>query len=349
MKKSLSFLASFLILVCCGTAAALTPEERANIEVFRKASPSVVNITTTTLIRDFFSVYPQQGAGSGTIIGKDGYVLTNFHVVEGANRIQVTLSDGSKYPARIIGLAPENDLAIIKIEADRTFKPLPLGDSGHLLVGQRVYAIGNPFGLNSTLTTGIISAVGRPLTTEAGVVIENVIQTDAPINPGNSGGPLIDTSGRVVGVNTAIFTPSGGSVGIGFAIPINSAKKIIPDLIKYGRVRKPWLGITGVPLWEELAVALDIGISRGILVSEVVRGSPADEAGIRGGTFPVQISRTVIYLGGDVITEIDGREVTSMEDIREVMRDKREGQVITVKLFRRGSFMTVRVRVKLKT
>jgi S1-C subfamily serine protease len=330
-------------------AFALTPEERSNIKVFKEASPSVVNITTTTLVKDYFSVHPREGAGSGTIIKKEGYVLTNYHVVQGANEIHVTLSNGERYQADFVGIAPEDDLAILKIRSDAAFKPLKMGNSEDLMVGQKVFAIGNPFGLNSTLTTGIISAVGRPLTTESGMVIENVIQTDTPINPGNSGGPLIDSDGKIIGMNTAIFTPSGGSVGIGFAIPINAAKNIIPDLIKYGKVRRPWLGVTGVPLWEELSDELGLEIKKGILVSQVVEGGPADKAGLKGGKDPIHISKSIFYTGGDIITEIDGMKVGSMRAIRSALADKKEGQVINVKIYRKGGYITLKMSVKLKT
>ncbi len=333
------------------TEGTLTHEEEINISVYKKTSPSVVNITTTTLIRDFFSIYPQEGAGSGTIISSEGYVLTNYHVVEDATEIHVTMSNGTKYPAQIVGSDPENDLAIIQITSTekRGFKAVNLGDSGSLDVGQKVYAIGNPFGLNSTLTTGIISATGRPLTTSDGRVIENVIQTDAPINPGNSGGPLINTEGEMIGINTAIFTPSGGSVGIGFAIPIDSAKALIPDLIKYGKVRRPWVGIIGVPLWKELAVALDLPVSKGILVSEVIKGSPGDKSGIKGGSKPVQISDTIIYLGGDIILEVDGITVSSMDDIKGALKNKTHGQKIKVKVLRGKTVMLFHLKLELKT
>ncbi len=343
----------FLIIFCyClfhpAIVSGLTPEEKINIKVYREASPSVVNITTTTLIRDFFSIYPQRGAGSGSIIDPKGYILTNYHVVEGAQQITVTMFDGKKYPAVFVGADPDNDIAIIKIKPDRPLKPLKLGDSDTLQVGQKVFAIGNPFGLNSTLTTGIISALGRPLTTEEGRVIENVIQTDAPINPGNSGGPLLNTSGEMIGINTAIFTPSGGNIGIGFAIPVNTAKELIPDLIKYGKVRRPWLGIVGVPLWPDLARALRIPVEEGILVSEVIRGSPADRAGIRGGSIPVEISGTIVYLGGDIIVEINNRKVTSMEEIKKAIKGLREGSRVKVVVMRGDRLLKLSVEVVLR-
>ncbi len=347
-KRSFILIFTILSLLSYSTSArSLTPEERINIKVYKEVGPSVVNITTTTLIRDFFSVYPSKGAGSGSIIDRRGYILTNYHVIEDATEITVTLSNGHQYMARLIGVDPENDIAIIKIKPEEKLKPLKLGDSSSLQVGQKVFAIGNPFGLNSTLTTGIISALGRPLTTESGRVIENVIQTDAPINPGNSGGPLIDTDGEMIGINTAIFTPSGGSVGIGFAIPINTAKELIPDLIRYGKVRRPWIGIVGIPLWDRLAEALKIPVSEGILVSEVVPKSPAYYAGIRGGSIPVEISGTVLYLGGDIILEINHRKVTSMDDIKRALRHVKDGQMVDVKLLRKDKIILTKIKVRL--
>ncbi|VAX32192.1 HtrA protease/chaperone protein [hydrothermal vent metagenome] len=345
----LLYLTASLVLISATGIYALTPEEAINIRVYREVSPSVVNITTTTLIRDFFSIYPRKGAGSGSIIDPAGYVLTNYHVIEGASEITVTLSNGNRYSATFVGADPENDIAIIRIPRVKGLIPLKLGDSERLQVGQKVYAIGNPFGLTSTLTTGIISALGRPLTTESGRVIENVIQTDAPINPGNSGGPLINTSGEVVAINTAIFSPSGGNVGIGFAIPVNTAKSLIPDLIRYGRVKRPWLGITGVPLWKELSTALRLPVDTGILVSEVDPKGPAARAGIRGGNRPVEISGIIFYLGGDIIIDIDGIRVTSMDDLKKAMMGRREGEVVPVKVVRGKKVLTLKVRVRLKT
>ncbi len=329
----------------------LTSEEEINISVYKQTSPSVVNITTTTLIRDFFSIYPQKGAGSGTIISSDGYLLTNFHVVEDATEINVTLSSGEKYPAKFVGADPENDIAILKIltKKSKNFRTVKLGNSESLKVGQKVYAIGNPFGLHSTLTTGIISALGRPLSAGDGRVIENVIQTDTPINPGNSGGPLINTSGEMIGINTAIFTPSGGSVGIGFAIPINTARALIPDLIKYGKVRKPWIGIVGVPLWRELSIALDLPVAKGILVSEVIRRSPGHKAGIRGGNRAVEISGAVIYLGGDIILEVNGIKVSSMQDIKKALKDKKKNEIIVIKILRGKRTKKLKVKLELKS
>ncbi|MBF0608275.1 MAG: trypsin-like peptidase domain-containing protein [Candidatus Magnetobacterium sp. LHC-1] len=329
----------------------LTPEEETNITVYKQNSPSVVNITTTTLIKDFFSIYPQKGSGSGSIISPNGYVLTNAHVIEDASEINITMTDGKKYRAKFIGADPDNDIAVIKIISDQptSFKAVELGNSDELQVGQRVYAIGNPFGLNSTLTTGIISALSRPLTTGRGRVMENVIQTDTPINPGNSGGPLIDTSGRMIGINSAIFTPSGGSVGIGFAVPINTAKALVPDLIKYGKVKKPWIGIVGVPLWEKLARALELPVDNGILVSQVIKGSPAHRAGIKGGFKAVEISDTVIYLGGDVILEVNETKVSSMQDIVKALSAAGNSKSVPIKILRGKGIITVNCKVELKS
>ncbi|KJU82331.1 DegP2 peptidase [Candidatus Magnetobacterium bavaricum] len=350
----LTFIAlSLLVALAQGQlhAGRLTPEEETNITVYRQNSSSVVNITTTTLIRDFFSIYPQKGSGSGSIISADGYVLTNAHVIEDATEISITMTDGKKYHARFIGADPDNDIAVIKIISDKpaSFKAMELGNSDELQVGQRVYAIGNPFGLNSTLTTGIISALSRPLTIGRGRVIENVIQTDTTINPGNSGGPLIDTSGRMIGINSAIFTLSGGSVGIGFAVPINTAKMLIPDLIKYGKVKRPWIGIVGVPLWEKLARALELPVDKGILVSQVVKGSPAYRAGIKGGFKAVDISNTVIYLGGDVILEVNDVKVSLMQDMVKALSAAGNSKSVPIRILRGKDIIKVNCSIEFKT
>ncbi len=347
----LSFLTAFLIIFVPSLSFPLSEEEEINISVYKNNSPSVVNITTTTLIRDFFSVYPKQGAGSGSIISPDGYILTNYHVIEDATQINITMTNGDKYKAQLVGADPENDIAVIKIMSPgrKRFQAMKLGDSDKLSVGQKVYAIGNPFGLNSTLTTGIISALERPLTTEKGMVIENVIQTDAPINPGNSGGPLLNTTGKMIGINTAIFSPSaGGNIGIGFAIPINIASELIPDLIKFGKVRRPWIGIIGVPIWEELARALSLPVDRGILVSEVVKGSPAHRGGLKGGARPVEISRTIIFLGGDIIVEVEGIKVKYMQDIKKALKGKKDRDIVKMKIVRKGRLVDKNIRIRLR-
>lgn len=255
----------------------LDADERNNIAVYERVSPGVVNINTTSFVEDFFfGAYPQQGSGSGSIIDTKGHILTNYHVIEGASRLDVTLSDNTSYPATVVGADPDNDLAIIRIQAPpERLRVVPLGSSRNLKVGQKVLAIGNPFGLSQTLTSGIISALGRPLRSENGRTIENVIQTDASINPGNSGGPLLNSAGEMIGINTAIYSPRGGSVGIGFAVPVDIAKQIIPDLIEYGRVRRPWLGITETyQLNARLAQRLNLPVSEGLILTGIAPRGP---------------------------------------------------------------------------
>lgn len=317
-------------------AWALTEDERNTIMVYKKTAPGVVNITSTVLERDFFfGLVPREGAGSGAIIDPLGYILTNNHVIKDARRIEVTLSDGSKWPGRLVGTDPDNDLAVIKIEAPSSrLVPIPLGSSGDLQVGQKALAIGNPFGLGETLTTGIISSLGRSIRSETGSLMEDLIQTDAAINPGNSGGPLIDSEGRIIGVNTAIFSPSGGNVGIGFAIPVDTAKRILPDLLEKGYVAHAWLGASLFPLTPGLAKALRLQVSRGVLVVEVVKGGPADKAGLRGGTKMVQVGNALLPVGGDVVTALDGEEVNSSEELVRKIRKRRPGDRVNIRISR---------------
>jgi len=337
---------AFLLLLCWnGIASALTEEERNNIAVYQKASQGVVNITSTVLERDFFfGLVPREGAGSGAVIDPRGYILTNNHVIKDARRIEVTLSDGSKWPGRLVGTDPENDLAVIRIEAPpEKLKPIPLGSSNDLQVGQKVLAIGNPFGLGETLTIGIISSLGRSIRSETGSMIEDLIQTDAAINPGNSGGPLLDSEGQLIGVNTAIFSPSGGSVGIGFAIPVDTAKRIVPDLIEKGYVSHPWVGVSLFPLQPGLAKALKIGTDRGAMIVEVARGGPADRAGLRGGSKTVQVGNALIPVGGDVVVAIDGERVNSSEDFVRIIRRHRVGEKVVLGIVRDGRAIEVSV------
>lgn len=311
-------------------------DERNNQEVYQAISPSVVNITSTTYVRDWFSVYPQKGTGSGSIIDKEGHILTNFHVVQEAQSLDVALANDHHYKAEIVGRDPDNDLAVIKISAPReSLKPIPFGISKELFVGQKVLAIGNPFGLDRTLTTGIVSGLSRPLRSEfTGRLIEGVVQTDASINPGNSGGPLLDSHGRMIGINTMIFSPSGGSVGIGFAVPVDTAKSIVPDILAYGRVRRPRLGIVPYELDARLADALELGVKQGLMVGQVVQGGAADVAGIRGGSQPAQVGNQVMYLGGDVITEVDGHQVRTRDDLDRVLNEKRIGDRVEIEVVR---------------
>ncbi len=330
--------AALVLYTCFGPAGlwALTEDEKNTISVYKRAAPGVVNITSTVLERDFFfGIVPREGAGSGAIIDSRGYILTNNHVIKEARRIEVTLSDGSKWPGKLVGADPENDLAVIKIEAPAgRLTPLPLGSSKDLQVGQKVMAIGNPFGLGETLTVGIISSLGRSIRSETGSLIEDLIQTDAAINPGNSGGPLLDSEGRIIGINTAIFSPSGGNIGIGFAIPVDTAKRIIPELIEKGYVAHPWLGVSLFPLTSGLAKAMDLPTSQGVLVVEVIRDGPADKAGVRGGTKMVQIGNALLPVGGDVILAVEGEPVKSSEDVVREIRKRRPGEQVRLKILR---------------
>jgi S1-C subfamily serine protease len=329
-------------------ALAFTPDEEINIRVYRAASPAVVNITTTAVAYDFFlNPVPKEGTGSGAVIDPSGYILTNFHVIDGARRLEVTLADASKWPARPVGADPSNDLAVIKIDAPaEKLSIIPLGDSSELVVGQKVLVIGNPFGFERTLTVGIVSSLGRSIRAENGRLIRGIIQTDAAINPGNSGGPLLNSNGEVIGVSTAIFSPSGGSVGVGFAVPINTAKRIVPELIKRGYVARPYLGITGHEVVPALAKAFNLPVSEGIMVVEVSPGSPAQRAGIRAGDRAVQVGNMILRVGGDIITEIDKVKVHTFEELSDFIDAKQSGDTVTLTLNRQGKVNAVEVRLR---
>ena len=317
----------------------LAEEERATISLFERASPSVVYVTSLARQRDFFSMNVQEiprGSGSGFIWDRQGHVVTNFHVIEGGSNWQVTLSDQSNWDAEVVGYAPEKDLAVLRIQAPQNrLPPLPLGNSDNLKVGQAVFAIGNPFGLDQTLTTGVVSALGREIQSVAGTPIRDVVQTDAAINPGNSGGPLLDSAGRLIGVNTAIYSPSGAYAGIGFAIPEHSVRWVVPDLIRYGRVNRPTLGVELAP--EQWNRQLDV---EGAVIVRVEPGSGADRAGLR----PLQQSRRRVILG-DVIQSVDGKPVTSNGDLLLVLEEKKAGDVVRVGILREGRRQEVQVRL----
>ena len=332
------------------TVSAASPEnftsgEQNNIQIYKSVSPSVVNITTETVEYDFFFMpVPSQGSGSGFLIDSNGHILTNYHVIEGARRLEVTLFDKSKYSGEFIGADKSNDLAVIRINAPRArLHPVKLGGSSDLLVGQKVLAIGNPFGLTGTLTTGVISSLGRSIRAENGRLIENVIQTDASINPGNSGGPLLNSSGEVIGINSQILSPSGGSVGVGFAIPINTAKSILTDLITQGRVKRAYFGVRGYAVDADLADALRLPVDHGVLVAQVVRGSSADRAGIRGGDQWYMVGNQRMILGGDLIVSIDGRSFGADDDINRYIEGKQPGTNVQVELYRGQKRMTLTV------
>jgi len=318
--------------------AALTTDESINVRVYRQASPAVANILTKATEYDFWmDAVPVEGAGSGFIIDPRGYILTNFHVVQEAQSIEVVLGDQSRYPAKFIGADQRNDVALVKIDPKgKQLMALTLGDSSSLQVGQKVLAIGNPFGFQSTLTTGVVSALGRTVQTSQTTFIDEAIQTDAAINRGNSGGPLINTHGEVIGINSAIYTPSGTTAGIGFAIPINTAKTIAHDLITDGRVHRAFLGVETLPLEGGLAEALDLPVQEGVLVETVSKGSPAAKAGLRGGDRVVQAGMQRIYIGGDVIVAIDGQKISNRLDVSVTLNHKRPGDTIKVTVYRGG-------------
>ena len=327
--------------------AALTDDESINVRVYRQASPAVANILTKATEYDFFmDPVPVEGAGSGFVIDPRGYILTNFHVVQEAQSIEVVLGDQSRYPAKVIGADQRNDVALIKIDPkDKKIVALPLGDSGTIQVGQKVLAIGNPFGFQSTLTTGVISALGRTVQTGQNTFIDEAIQTDAAINRGNSGGPLINSHGEVIGINSAIYTPTGTTAGIGFAIPINTAKSIASDLMTDGRVHRAFLGVQTLPIAGYLADALDLPVKEGLLVESVTRGGPAAAAGIKGGDKVAQAGMRRIAIGGDVMTAIDGQKVGNQLDVNVILNRKRPGDTVKITVYRGGKKMDITVKL----
>jgi S1-C subfamily serine protease len=319
-------------------------EEQNNIAIYKRVLPSVVNITSTTLVFDFFyGTVPQQGQGSGFILDKSGHILTNFHVVDGANRgIEVMLYNKRRFPARVVGVDKVHDLALLQIDAP-DLQPVTLADSSQLNVGQKVYAIGNPFGLSGTMTRGIISSI-RSIRTSDGAPIEDAIQTDAAINPGNSGGPLLNSSGEVIGINTMIASNGADqSSGIGFAIPINTAKAVLADLIRYGRVKRPSLGIVSYAIGPDLASQMGLAADSGVLIQRVVPGGAAEHAGLHGGTEQAYVGNTPIMLGGDLIVDIDGQQVADPQDISAIMDKHQAGDTITVKILRGKKQMTLKL------
>jgi putative serine protease PepD len=327
--------------------ANLTEDESINVRIYRQASPAVANILTKATEYDFFmDPVPVEGAGSGFVIDPRGYILTNYHVVEGAQSIEVVLGDQSRHTAKFIGADQSNDVALVKIDPKgKQLVALHLGDSSAIQVGQKVLAIGNPFGFQSTLTTGVVSAIGRTVQTSQTTSIEEAIQTDAAINRGNSGGPLINTHGEVIGINSAIYTPSGTTAGIGFAIPINTAKSIANDLITDGRVHRAFLGVQTIPLLGGLAEALDLPVQEGLLVETVTKGGPAAAAGIHGGDRVAQAGMRRFYIGGDVLVAIDNQKVANQFDVNLVLNHHRPGDSVTVTVYRGGKKMDIPVKL----
>jgi S1-C subfamily serine protease len=327
-------------------------DEQNNIDIYKTNRLATVNITSIVYQRDFFfQVFPQKGIGSGFIINEEGEILTNNHVVNGSRNLTVTLSDKKQYPATVVGLDRRNDLAILKISAGHKLPFVRLGNSDNLVVGQKVLAIGNPFGLEGTLTTGIVSSLGRSLQNEDGTQLEGLIQTDAAINPGNSGGPLLDSSGNVIGINTAIYgsqTSSGeaGSIGIGFAMPINHAKEKLEEYRTTGRISHPVLGVSQVLLVQgDLAEALNLPTSGGLLIEGIDSSSPAEEAGLRGPTRSVIVGMYRLGIGGDLIIAIDGVPVDGQDALRKAVNGKRPGDSMVLTVFRGNRTMKVTVKL----
>jgi S1-C subfamily serine protease len=338
---------SVVALQAPGSTETLDAIEEENVRIYKQASPAVANIVTRAVQYDFFfNAVPVEGAGSGFVIDTDGHILTNYHVVHGAQTIEVILGDQSHYKAKYIGADTRNDIALIQIDPrGHKLVPLKLGDSRNLLVGQRVLAIGNPFGFQSTLTTGVVSSLGRTVQTSDSTFIDEAIQTDAAINTGNSGGPLLDSHGEVIGINSAIYAPTGTTAGIGFAIPINTARRVAEDLITKGRVSRATLGAEGRAIWPGLADALGLSVKQGILIERVEPGGPAAQAGLRGGDRIVLAGLQQLRIGGDIVVAINGKPVTSQTDLNLLLNREWPGETVTLTVVRNGKKMDIRVKL----
>ena len=340
-------LASGLTLTEAHAAPEYDSEEMNNISVYKRSLASVVNITSSMQTMNFFfQVVPQQDQGSGFILDRQGHILTNNHVVAGGQQIEVTLSNQHRYKATLIGHDAAHDLALLQINAPNLVPAVLAASSRDLVVGQKVYAIGNPFGLSGTMTTGIISAI-RSIHGPQGQLIENAIQTDAAINPGNSGGPLLNSHGEVIGINSLIATNPNEEVeqsaGIGFAIPIDTAKAVLGDFQKYGYVRRPSLGIVSLPVVPDLAEQAGLAANYGVLIQQIVPNGAAARAGLHGGTQSAYYGNLQIYLGGDLIVGIDGQQINSAQDISDVMNRHQVGDAITVTFYRGKRKLTTRL------
>lgn len=341
-----------IISVAGGTGnSGYTQEEAQNINVYALCNEAVVNINTQVTAYDWFlQPYVQEGgSGSGSIIDKRGYILTNVHVIADATKIYVSLFDGTQYEAEVVGTDLDSDLAVIKFTppAGMELKTISFGASKSLKVGQRVIAIGNPFGLERTMTTGIVSGLGRPIQNSNNRIIRDMVQTDAAINPGNSGGPLLDTNGRMIGINTMIQSSSGNSAGVGFAVPSETAIRVVADLIKYGKVQRGTIDATVIQLSRRIAQYAGLDISSGVLISEVVKGGNAEAAGLKGGTEAAYYGsrRDIIYIGGDVITQIDDIAVSSLADYYSALESKRAGDTVTVVVRRNRKNVTLKIKL----
>ncbi len=338
-----------VIIPVSSATTSYTQDEIQNINVYNACNEAVVNINTKVMAYDWFlEPYVQDGgSGSGSIIDKRGYILTNVHVIQGATKIYVSLFDGTQYEAEVIGQDLDSDLAVIKFNPPEgmELKTISFGESSALRVGQKVIAIGNPFGMERTMTTGIVSGLGRPIQNSNNRIIRNMIQTDAAINPGNSGGPLLDTSGKMVGINTMIMSSSGSSSGVGFAVPSEIAVRVVNDILKYGKVQRGVIDASIVQLTSRIAQYAGLDISTGMLVSEVESGSLADKAGLKGGTKAVYYGNrnTILYLGGDVITKIDGIAITSLAEYYSALESKKPGDVVSVVVHRNKKDVTLKI------
>lgn len=325
------------------TDPATATDEQNNIEIYRSLSPGVVNVHSTSYARDFFGfVEPQEGTGSGSVIDQDGNILTNYHVIEGATKLAVSFGGQKNYAAQVVGGDPDTDLAVIRL-VERPKEPLTiiaLGDSDKLEVGQKVLAIGNPFGLDRTLTTGVISGLQRPIRARNGRPIEGAIQTDASINPGNSGGPLLDSHGRMIGINSQILSPSGVSAGVGFAVPVNIAKRIVPELVRSGEIRRPKLGI-GTRDVEALKNQLELPVSEGVIILQVAPGEAAANAGLRG----VTQTENGDFEIGDIILGIDSDQINNTDDLYHVLDKHQIGDTVQLQILRNGRRTSVPVRL----
>ncbi len=331
-----------------------TQDEIQNISVYERCNEAVVNITTQIMGYDWFlePVVTSSGSGSGSIIDKRGYVVTNVHVIENASTITISLSDGSSYEGSVVGQDVESDIAVLKFTppADKELKTIAFGNSDSLKIGQKVIAIGNPFGLERTMTTGIISGLGRPIQESSSVIIRNMIQTDAAINPGNSGGPLLDSQGKMIGINTIIYSNSGSSSGVGFAVPVSTARRVVSDLLQYGKVNRGIMRLSLVQNSSRIANYAGYRISTGMIVSSVAQGSLAESGGIKGGTNAVRYGSTrnaqTIYLGGDIITGIDNIQISTLADYYSALEDKKPGDVVNVSVYRNGRTQTLRITLE---
>ncbi|MCR5080544.1 MAG: trypsin-like peptidase domain-containing protein [Treponema sp.] len=331
-----------------------TLDEAQNIAVYEKCNEAVVNITTQVMGYNWFyePVITSSGSGSGSIIDKRGYVVTNVHVIENASIINISLADGSSYEGKIVGQDKESDIAVLKFEPrkDKDLCTINFGDSDLLKVGQKVIAIGNPFALERTLTTGIVSGLGRPVQESENVIIRNMIQTDAAINPGNSGGPLLNTKGEMIGINTMIMSSSGSSSGIGFAVPVKTAKRVVNDLLLYGKVNRGVMKLSLIQNTQNIANYTGSKISSGMIINRIESGSNAEKAGLKAGTKAVQygsrFNPKTVYLGGDIITEIDGIKITKLADYYSVLEDKVPGNTVQVKIYRNGEFKIFKITLE---